>query len=177
MKLFEEELFPVRFLGFGLFWAWLFMVGLSPSPLFGNPLCLGSVPFELFELLMRCAVLTLSLALSRPIATNRGKRLYLAVGAIAGMAVTPLLLWGEGATAHSLAALLAAVADVAEFLRGHETRRYAHAAGYVLRRGSAAVPGHLDRRPGRPRCREHRLPPSVGGVSYALGAAPFPARG
>lgn len=116
MKLFEEELFPVRFLGFGLFWAWLFMVGLSPSPLFGNPLCLGSVPFELFELLMRCAVLTLSLALSRPIATNRGKRLYLAVGAIAGMAVTPLLLWGEGATAHSLAALLAAVAEVSLFL-------------------------------------------------------------
>ena len=69
------------------------------------------------------------------------------------------------------------VPDVAEFLRGHETRRYAHAAGYVLRRGSAAVPGHLDRRPGRPRCREHRLPPSVGGVSYALGAAHFPARG
>lgn len=65
---------------------------------------------------LRCAVLTLSLALSRPIATNRGKRLYLAVGAIAGMAVTPLLLWGEGATAHSLAALLAAVAEVSLFL-------------------------------------------------------------
>lgn len=32
------------------------------------------------------------------------------------MAVTPLLLWGEGATAHSLAALLAAVAEVSLFL-------------------------------------------------------------
>lgn len=65
MRLLEEGVFPVRFLGFGFFWAWLFIAGLSPSPLFGSPLCLGGIPFELFELLMRCAMLAISLALSR----------------------------------------------------------------------------------------------------------------
>ena len=31
----KSELFPLRFLGFGFFWGWLFLVNLSPSPLFG----------------------------------------------------------------------------------------------------------------------------------------------
>lgn len=89
MRLLEEGVFPVRFLGFGFFWAWLFIAGLSPSPLFGSPLCLGGIPFELFELLMRCAMLAISLALSRVIATDRGKYCFLALGAVAGIAVTP----------------------------------------------------------------------------------------
>ena len=116
MRRFGEGLFPVRFLGFGLFWAWLFMVGLSPSPLFGAPTCLGGLPFELFEVLTRCAVIVVSLVLSRFIATDRGKYVYLAVGVVAGLAVTPLLLWGGGEAAHSLGAFLAAVAEVSLFL-------------------------------------------------------------
>ena len=91
MRLLEEGVFPVRFLGFGFFWAWLFIAGLSPSPLFGSPLCVGGIPFELFELLMRCAMLAISLTLSCVIATDRGKYCFLALGAVAGIAVTLVL--------------------------------------------------------------------------------------
>ena len=116
MKLLEEGVFPVRFLGFGFFWAWLFIAGLSPSPLFGSPLCVGGIPFELFELLMRCAMLAISLTLSCVIATDRGKYCFLALGAVAGIAVTPLLLWGGSEEAHSVAALLTAMTEVSLFL-------------------------------------------------------------
>lgn len=116
MRLLEEGVFPVRFLGFGFFWAWLFIAGLSPSPLFGSPLCVGGIPFELFELLMRCVMLVISLALSRVIATDRGKYCFLALGAVASIAVTPLLLWDGSAEAHSIAALLAAMTEVSLFL-------------------------------------------------------------
>ena len=116
MKLLEEGVFPVRFLGFGFFWAWLFIAGLSPSPLFGSPLCVGGIPFELFELLMRCAMLAISLTLSCVIATDRGKYCFLALGAVAGIAVPPLLLWGGSEEAHSVAALLTAMTEVSLFL-------------------------------------------------------------
>ena len=116
MRLLEEGVFPVRFLGFGFFWAWLFIAGLSPSPLFGSPLCVGGIPFELFELLMRCAMLAISLTLSCVIATDRGKYCFLALGAVAGIAVTPLLLWGGSEEAHSVAALLTAMTEVSLFL-------------------------------------------------------------
>lgn len=116
MRLLEEGVFPVRFLGFGFFWAWLFIAGLSPSPLFGSPLCVGGIPFELFELLMRCAMLAISLTLSCVIATDRGKYCFLALGAVAGIAVTPLLLWGGSEAANSVAALLTAMTEVSLFL-------------------------------------------------------------
>ena len=116
MGRFEEGLFPVRFLGFGLFWAWLFIVGLSPSPLFENPPCFGGLPFELFEVLMRCLAIVASLALSRFIATDHGKFIYIGIGAIAGLAVTPLMLWGSGETVCGIAAILAAIAEVVLFL-------------------------------------------------------------
>lgn len=89
MRLLEEGVFPVRFLGFGFFWAWLFIAGLSPSPLFGSPLCVGGIPFELFELLMRCAMLAISLTLSCVIATDRGKYCFLALGAVAASPLPP----------------------------------------------------------------------------------------
>ena len=56
MKL--NQMFPVRLLGFGLYWAWLFLVTVSPSPAFGVVECLG-LPFELVELAMRLAFVCL----------------------------------------------------------------------------------------------------------------------
>ena len=57
--------FPLRYLGFGFFWAWLFLVGISPSPLFGDIVCISGIPFEAFELAARSALLLFALAASR----------------------------------------------------------------------------------------------------------------
>ena len=46
------QVFPLRLLGFGLYWAWLFLVGVSPSPVFGRVEFAGA-PFELPELFLR----------------------------------------------------------------------------------------------------------------------------
>ena len=73
----SEGLFPARFLGFGLFWAWLFLAVLSPSPLFGRPLGFGDVPFEMCELLVRVIVLIGAIAFARRFSTERGKRVQL----------------------------------------------------------------------------------------------------
>ena len=54
--------FPLRYLGFGFFWAWLFLVGISPSPLFGDLVCISGIPFEAFELAARSALLLFALA-------------------------------------------------------------------------------------------------------------------
>lgn len=117
MKLLGEDLFPIRFLGFGLFWAWLFTAGLSPSPLFGSLYCVGEIPYELFELVLRCAVLIVAL-LAAPLITRKpGMYIFLAMGAASGTIATGLLLAaGESPVACSFGALLAAVAEVSLFL-------------------------------------------------------------
>ena len=116
MRLLEEGVFPRKVFGIRL------LLGLAvhrrPFSLASvrQPLCVGGIPFELFELLMRCAMLAISLTLSCVIATDRGKYCFLALGAVAGIAVTPLLLWGGSEEAHSVAALLTAMTEVSLFL-------------------------------------------------------------
>ena len=91
----SEGLFPARFLGFGLFWAWLFLAVLSPSPLFGRPLGFGDVPFEMCELLVRVIVLIGAIAFARRFSTERGKRVQLLAALVCGTTATVLLLASE----------------------------------------------------------------------------------
>ena len=109
-------LVPVRFLGFGFFWAWLFVTTLSPSPLFGSVACLGGMPFEMLELAARSLALVCALVGARRLATAAGCRAMLVVSLVAGASVAPLVLLVGGPAAATLAAVLAGVAEVVMFL-------------------------------------------------------------
>ena len=67
-----SKLFSVRMLGFGFFWAWLFLVAVSPSPLFGQLTGPGGTPFELWELCFRLLALVAVGGVARQLATTRG---------------------------------------------------------------------------------------------------------
>ena len=111
----EGNLFPLRFLGFGFFWAWLFLTAISPSPLFGLAVCVGSIPFEMLELGVRTILLLGVLGLFKRLATPAGCRLLLAASLVCGVAAVPCGLLGTP-RASTVAAVLVAVADVGMFL-------------------------------------------------------------
>lgn len=113
----DGDLFPIRFLGFGFFWAWLFLAGVTPSPLIGAPAGFGGVPFEMMELSLRACGLVVALVASRPLTTVAGQRILLGVGVAASAASAPLVLAaGASPAAASLAAAAAAAGEVCMFL-------------------------------------------------------------
>lgn len=111
-----ESLFPVRFLGFGFYWAWLFLAGVTPSPLIGAPLCFANAPFEMVELSVRALVLVVVLIASRQLASVAGQRGLLVLGVAASAAAAPLALGLGGAEAASASAVAAAIGEVCMFL-------------------------------------------------------------
>ena len=112
----EGNLFPLRFLGFGFFWAWLFLTAISPSPLFGLAVCVGSIAFEMLELGVRTILLLGVLGLFKRLATPAGCRLLLAASLVCGVVrPVPCGLLGTP-RASTVAAVLVAVADVGMFL-------------------------------------------------------------
>ena len=109
--------FPLRYLGFGFFWTWLFLVGVSPSPLFGDAMCVYGIPFEAIELAARSMLLLLALAASRLFSTRTGVYAVLGCSFFAGTFAAAILLVFPGSPAFSsIAALLAALADTCMFL-------------------------------------------------------------
>ena len=111
-----ESLFPVRFLGFGFYWAWLFLAGVTPSPLIGAPLCFAGAPFEMVELSVRALVLVVVLIASRQLASVAGQRGLLVLGVAASAAAarnwrkgrsTPGWAWSEGCPCWGRRALCA----------------------------------------------------------------------
>lgn len=112
-----EGLFPIRFFGFGFFWAWLFLAGVTPSPLIGAPFCFGGAPFEMVELSVRALWLVLVLLLARRLASVPGQYLLLAIGVGASALAAPLvLMWGDNPVAVSLSAVAAGAGEVSLFL-------------------------------------------------------------
>ncbi|MEY8459570.1 helix-turn-helix transcriptional regulator [Eggerthellaceae bacterium 24-137] len=112
----SRKLFPVRLFGFSMFWAWLFLVAVSPSPAFGQLCGPSDAPFEIPELLFRILVLGVVLALRVPLASVVGKRALLAVSVVAGTGTVALLAISSGPLAATVASALAALAEVSMFL-------------------------------------------------------------
>ena len=104
-----ESLFPVRFLGFGFYWAWLFLAGVTPSPLIGAPLCFANAPFEMVELSVRALVLVVVLIASRQLASVAGQRGLLVLGVAASAAAAELGLGLGGAVEASASEVAAAI--------------------------------------------------------------------
>ena len=138
----SENLFPARLLGFGFYWAWLFLVGVSPSPVTGLVTYEG-VPFEAVELAFRLLAILAIVALARPLASNAGRRILLLACMVLGPVATVSLFMADGAAGIGATALLACV-DAATFMLwlcffGHmkvgETALYvalSYAAGALL---------------------------------------------
>lgn len=113
----QGSLFPIRFFGFGFFWAWLFLAGVSPSPLIGAPTCFAGSPFEMVELSLRAFFLVLVLLLVRPLATAAGQKYLLIFGVFSSAVAVPLLLtFGESPAIASATATLVAAGEVCMFL-------------------------------------------------------------
>ena len=117
-KVGSAEPVPLRFLGFGLFWSWLFLVAVTPSALFGALGCPGRIPFEMAELALRSAALLCILAISaRHLPAHKSVKALLCCAFLAGSATTPLLLaFGSNPSFALAGAVLAAAADASLFL-------------------------------------------------------------
>ena len=112
----SRKLFPVRLFGFSMFWAWLFLVTVSPSPAFGQLYGLSGAPFEIPELLFRVLALGIVFALRAPLASVIGKRTLLAISIVAGTGAVALLAASSYPLATTVASALAALAEVSMFL-------------------------------------------------------------
>ena len=73
--------FPLRFLGFGLFWAWLFLAGVSSSPLFGPMECVLGMPFELVQVSLRAVALGCVIVVSGVLPRGVGIRVLICLRA------------------------------------------------------------------------------------------------
>ncbi len=107
--------FPVRFLGFGLYWAWLFLVTTSPSPALGE-ISFAGIPSELLELGGRLLAVLGIMAISSKLSTPAGRKALLAVCCVAGPVATALFsAFHTGALGLAALALLAVV-DASMFI-------------------------------------------------------------
>ena len=111
-----SELFSVRMLGFGFFWAWLFLVAVSPSPLFGQLTGPGGTPFELWELCFRLLALVVVGGVARQLATTRGVWVLAVLSAVFGIAGVAALGLAQNAGMVAAAALFVGVADTCMFV-------------------------------------------------------------
>lgn len=134
-----ESLFPVRFLGFGFYWAWLFLAGVTPSPLIGAPLCFAGAPFEMVELSVRALVLVVVLIASRQLASVAGQRGLLVLGVAASAAAAPLALGLGGGGRHRRSVHVPAVALL---FRVHEGGRDLRSARGILCYRLGALPSN-----------------------------------
>lgn len=107
--------FPVRFLGFGLYWAWLFLVTLSPSPALGE-ISFAGVPSELLELGGRLLAVLGIMAISSKLSTPAGRKALLAVCCVVGPAATALFSAFHTGVLGLAALVLLAVVDASMFI-------------------------------------------------------------
>lgn len=112
----QSGLFPLRFLGFGFFWGWLFLVNLSPSPLFGAPHGLGGIPFEMSELSFRIVLLIAFAAFSGRIANARHRLVFICISCVTGALTTPVMVFFDGPLVVTFSSVLAAATEVTLFL-------------------------------------------------------------
>lgn len=106
----------VRLIGFSLFWTWLFLVAVSPSPTFGQLLVPWAIPFEIPEVGFRIAFLLVALSLRHLLATRMGSLALAAICVVAGPLTTLTLCLSPSPTFILFASVLAALTDAAMFL-------------------------------------------------------------
>lgn len=112
----EEGLFPIRLLGFGFHWAWLLLIAISPSPMFGQLYGIFNAPFEISELLFRLLFLMIVILLSSKLASKIGKQVLLCLYMIIGpLSILGLLAFSTPVTITAMSAFIA-LAETAAFV-------------------------------------------------------------
>ncbi len=109
------KVFPIRLLGFGLYWAWLFLVTVSPSPLVFPRGFLGA-PAETVELAFRLLFVALLYLCYARVETPAGRTLLVAVACLGGPAATALACLSLPDAVGLFALALQGAADAALFV-------------------------------------------------------------
>lgn len=108
------NLLPIRLLGFGFYWAWLFLVCVSPSLLMGPQLVFG-LPLEAPELALRIVFIAVIMFAAKRMSTKATSRTLLGVSLIAGTGASALATSSVSGF-EVLALVLMACADAAMFM-------------------------------------------------------------
>lgn len=107
--------FPIRLLGFGLYWAWLFLVTVSPSPLFGQT-SFSDLPSEPFELATRLIFVLVFYAMHKRLETPRGRNALVVIVCIGGPIATCLAHFSPDNTASLVALTFEGLVDASTFV-------------------------------------------------------------
>lgn len=108
----RESVFLTRLTGFSLFWTWLFLVAVSPSPVFGALSGVYGLPFEVPEVAFRILFLLVLFAFSRTLATASGRWILPAACMVSGPLAALGLVVAHTGLQVSMAAILVALAEV-----------------------------------------------------------------
>lgn len=106
------SVFSTRLTGFSLFWTWLFLVAVSPSPTFGALFGVYGLSFEVPEVTFRILFLLAVLASSRTLATASGRWILPAACMVSGPLAVLALVVAHTGLQVSMAAILVALAEV-----------------------------------------------------------------
>ena len=109
------QMFPLRLLGFGFYWAWLFLVAVSPSPLLGH-MVMGNIPLEVWELFLRLAFTAVLFAARERLSSDAGKALLAIISCLLGPLATMLLLTLKAPILLSVTIVVIALVDATTFI-------------------------------------------------------------
>ena len=112
MRVEQGGVFSTRLTGFSLFWTWLFLVAVSPSPVFGKLTGVYGLPFEIPEVACRVLLLVVILWASRSLATVSGRWILPATCMSAGPLAALTLSVSHTGMQVSMAAILVALTEV-----------------------------------------------------------------
>lgn len=107
-------LFPARMLGFGFYWAWLFLACVTPSLFSGGQYVLG-LPLETAELVARLVFILMIILMARKFFPARLERMLLGVTLVSSVVASILFVLGDSHLAL-LMILFMGIADASMFM-------------------------------------------------------------
>lgn len=107
-------LFPARMLGFGFYWAWLFLACVTPSLFGGGQYVLG-LPLETAELIARLVFILMIILMARKISPARLERILLGATLVSSVVASILFVLGNSNLALPMI-LFMGVADASMFM-------------------------------------------------------------
>lgn len=146
-------LFPARMLGFGFYWAWLFLACVTPSLFTGGQYVLG-LPLETAELLARLVFILAIILMASKVSAVRLEQLLLGVTLVSSVTASLLFVFGISQFAIAMIIFMG-VADASMFMlwlcffgndRIGQTAIFlsaSYAVGAIITLAARAMPVHL----------------------------------
>ncbi|MCI9628771.1 MAG: helix-turn-helix transcriptional regulator [Eggerthellaceae bacterium] len=89
----SQNLFPLRMLGFGFYWAWLFLTCVSPSLILEQESVIG-LPFESTELIFRLIFIAIILLASKKLSNDLSRKILFVISLACGLLSSALAITG-----------------------------------------------------------------------------------